>query len=473
MSINEIQPAIKSYFFGKGYRDLWNTIAESWKLNLGSAKSFWVTASRRWNNGSFEILAAIAMAFAALSVVLFGTLWFGILSAVHIVILAIFFSIIYLLFSFFWIIERIYMLWHGVFVVCPICHEKYDLPHYQCPNCSVIHTRLIPNSYGILKRTCQCGEKLPTTFYNGRNKLTAKCPNEHCARTLETGVAKPICIPIIGGPSVGKTCFLSAATRELIENVATRNSWKIRFLNSQNADMYARVAEDFENGVLPAKTVERTPTAFNFFVGSSKWSPEKLMYFYDSAGEAFHDTDDLVSHKFYGYLHGFLFVIDPFSIPELLEEYEDNLKIYGRQIKPSDLMLEDCFDTMLVNLEKNHDIKLEQRINKPCAVVINKIDAFDLEDRIGENAIRQFLMQNSEIKDPDKASKILCERFFKECGLESFLRKLEQKFKNYRFFPSSALGRIPEDKDVAFKPYGVKEPLMWLLGQADRKLKVD
>ena len=32
------QPAKLSYFFGKGYKDLWNTIKESWSRNINSAK---------------------------------------------------------------------------------------------------------------------------------------------------------------------------------------------------------------------------------------------------------------------------------------------------------------------------------------------------------------------------------------------------------------------------------------------------
>ena len=31
------QPAKMSYFFGKGYRDLWNTIKEASLSNIGSA----------------------------------------------------------------------------------------------------------------------------------------------------------------------------------------------------------------------------------------------------------------------------------------------------------------------------------------------------------------------------------------------------------------------------------------------------
>ncbi len=472
MADSNVQPAIKSYFFGKGYRDLGNTIKDSWFMNLVSAGDYWKKTVKFWNEGGLYMLGAVATAFAALSVVVFGTAWFLVLSTIHIVILAIFFSLIYISFSFLWLIERIYMFFRGIFVVCPFCHEKYDLPYYLCPNCKIVHTRLIPSSYGILKRTCQCGHELPTAFFNGRNKFEARCPIPRCSRTIETQETKPICIPVIGGPSVGKTCVLFAATHDLIETTAPKYSWKIRFLNQQNEDIYERVLQNFNQGVVPAKTVELTPVAFNFFVGSSRWSPEKIVYLYDSAGESFQNSDDLVSHKFYGYLHGFLFIIDPFSIPELLYEYESNLKLYGTQIKPSDLMLEDCFDTMLINLEKNHKIRRDQQINKPCAVVINKIDAFDLEYRIGESAAKSLMIKDPKIKSMEEAVNRLCEELFMEWELGNVLRKLKHKFKTYRFFTCSALGHLPDNTKQPFQPYRVTEPLMWLLGQADKDMRV-
>ncbi len=465
------QPAIKSYFFDKGYKDLRDTIVDSWKRNLASAKGFWGKAEGFWAQGGPHMLLAVGAAFAALSVVVFGSAWFLVLSLVHIVILFIFFSIIYLAFTFLWAVERTYMFWHGIFVVCPYCHEKYNLPFYLCPNCNTAHTRLIPGSYGILKRTCLCGEILPTTFYNGRKKLEAKCPNANCSRTIDVEITKPICVPIIGGPSVGKTCFLAASTKDLVEKIAPRNSWKIRFTNKQNENLYKRIISDYRKGIAPAKTVDLTPTAFNFFIGSNDWSPEKIMYFYDSAGEAFQNTDQLVSHKFYGFLHGFIFIIDPFSIPELLDDYKSNLKLYNTRLKPSDLMLEDCFDAMVINLEKNHRIKQDKRIKMPCAIIINKVDAFDLEDRIGEAAARRLMMKNTDIPSIDHAVNQLCEELFLEWSLGNFLRKLKHKFKRYRFFTCSALGRMPGGVGRPFQPYRVSEPLMWLLGQADKNLR--
>lgn len=473
MANTNAQPAIRSYFFGKGFKDLFRTISSSRKMNQTSSNDYKRKSSQLIKEyGYFAgIFPAAAMIFAAISVVIFGTAWFLALSSVHIVILAVLFSLVYIFLFVILLAENVYMIKNRIFTACPFCHTKSSLPYYLCPNCKAVHTRLVPGSYGILKRTCECGQKLPTTFFNGRNKLEAKCPNPGCLKEIQAKETTPVCIPIVGGPSVGKTCFLFAATRCLIEDIAAKNSWNVRFLNERNEEMYNRLSRDFAQGIVPAKTVELNPTAFNFFVGSSRWSPEKAMYLYDAAGEAFDRSDELVKHKFYGYIHGLVFLIDPFSIPELAAEYDKELKLGAAGIKPSEMMLEDTFDTMMINIEKNHGIKHDQKINRPCAVVINKIDAFDLDNKIGSTAADDLVRQRpNEIKSVEIAVDILCREFLTDLGLANFLRKLDRKFKTNRFFTCSTLGHWEEGK--AFRPYGVSEPLTWLLGLADKDLAV-
>ena len=471
MNQEKIQPAIKSYFFGKGYRDLGGTIRDSWLSNWETAKEFGSKFADYCSQGEWYYFLAAWAGFAAFSVVLFGTIFFVAISAVHIAILGTFFLLVYLSFTLIWGIDKLYRVRKKIFTACPVCHHKSELPVYRCRKCGTAHTNLIPNSYGIIKRTCNCGEKLPTSFLNGRAKLEGACPK--CSKSLGNGTGTtPICIPIIGGPSVGKTCYLMAAANGLIEDIAPKKSWETPFLDPRNEDMYNRALQDFNKGIVPAKTTELTPTAFNFFVKSKKWSPDKLLYFYDAAGEAFQDSSELLTHRFYGYLHGYLFIIDPFSIPELLNEYEENLKIHGSEIRPSDMMLEDAFDTMLINLEKNHKIKRDERIDKPCAVVINKIDAFDLEDRIGHKAVKDHMIKHPDLKDFKEAENQLIQKQFKSWGLGNFLRMLEQKFKTYRFYTCSALGGIPDGSGKKFQPYRVEEPLLWLLGKANKDLRV-
>lgn len=463
------QPARKNYFFEKAYKDLYNIIAYSWYKNTMSAKYYW-TKTKQFKNTDpkfFWRFVAIGTAFASLSLVIFGTIFFLALSAIHLIILTSIFFIIYISFNVFWAVDKIYRFWRSIFVACPVCHFKADLPHYICPNCKQKHTLLIPSSYGILKRRCQCGELLATTFFNGRNELPAICSN--CKTEIKTREAAPICIPIVGGPSVGKTCFLFSAVNGFFKKIAPENAWKIRFLDHYNNQIYNKVLSNFNKGIVPAKSRELTPTAFNFFINSNTWSPDKIMYFYDAQGESIKSSDILVRHKFYDYFHGLIFIIDPFSIPELMADYQISLKRYNQAIKPSDMMLDDAFDTLIINLEKNYQLKRDQTIKQACAIVINKIDAFDLSDRIGENAAKELMKLDTSIDNIPDAINKLCKDKFIEWGLGHFIRNLDYKFINYRFFTCSALGHLPNNNNNAFQGYGATEPLMWLLNQIDKK----
>src|SRR5258708_3755286 len=60
------EPAIKSYFFGKGYTDLAATIAESWERNLASAREHFARASRLTSTDKGEKALAIIQATAGI-----------------------------------------------------------------------------------------------------------------------------------------------------------------------------------------------------------------------------------------------------------------------------------------------------------------------------------------------------------------------------------------------------------------------
>ena len=48
---------------------------------------------------------------------------------------------------------------------------------------------------------------------------------------LEDRESRPFCIPIVGGRSVGKTAYITAFSREFLENVAPKNGLEIEFYN--------------------------------------------------------------------------------------------------------------------------------------------------------------------------------------------------------------------------------------------------
>ena len=446
----KIQPAIKSYFFEKGYNDLWNTIKCSWKYNLAYAQLYFTkTNDDNW-------FAKITYFAAGLSVVSFGTAFFLCISVLHIVFL--FFMLIYITFTIIWASDAIYRIKRRAFMACPSCYEKSILPVYHCSKCNAEHDSLWPSEYGILNRTCKCGEELPTTFFNGRSRLMASCPS--CKNTIESLEARPIVIPIIGAPSVGKTFFVFSMVYYIKEILTKKTGYKFDFMNTYNESIYNSEISTLHSGQILRKTTENNPIALNFFL--SKNNAKSLLFFYDSAGEAFTNTQHLSQHKFYNYFHGLIFIIDPFSIPDIFNEYNSQLST-NTSIRPSSYPLEDVYDASIINLEKSYGFKVTEKITKPVAILLSKVDAFDLQNKIGKNAIQELLAVDKNIKNEQEAMNKLCKDFLSANGMDALLRKIEWKFPNSSFFAISSGGK---------NSIGIDNATYWLLGKIDKAYNI-
>ena len=449
----EKQPAIKSYFFEKGYKDLRNTIREGWQTNLSEARD---------NFNQFETTLPGAFHFGVgVSIIVFGSIVFGLTSLVHILLLLAVAGVIYFAFSVIWGADKLYRAVNKIFVACPHagCYHNFDIPVYHCPNCGVGHTRLHPGPYGILKRTCQCGAKLPQTFLNGRKKLYATCPK--CEQPIDAKESRPIVIPVIGAPSVGKTCFVTSLVHQLKEDIAPRDEMLFEFTDEVSKLSYERNLATFEVGSTPLKTVEAQPTAINIFLQPKNQTLRRILYLYDPAGEAYLDTTNTQVHRFYNYFHGAFFLIDPFSIPDFHHEYAD--QIDTNSVRPSTEPLEDVYDRIIINLEKNFGIKPHQKVKAPFAVLLTKVDVADLEDKFGESAGQRIQESDPEkFKTLGEAQHEACREFLEEYGMGYMLDRFDAKFKNYRFFAVSSAGSNSQ---------GVEEPLRWLFQHIDRKLK--
>ena len=151
----------------------------------------------------------------------FGSLITAFTTFAHIAVLFAFFAFIYMGFGLLWLIDRIYIMINKIKNACPNpdCQASFLIPTYECPGCGEKHTNLVPSKYGILKRTCLCGTKLPTTFLNGRGQLKAYCPECDTALSGDTA-SRQYAFPVIGGPSVGKTCFINMAIDQMMSDVA-------------------------------------------------------------------------------------------------------------------------------------------------------------------------------------------------------------------------------------------------------------
>ncbi len=463
---NRKQPAKLSYFFGKGYVDLWNTIKEAWSRNFYAIKMQFSMAAEKGIfsfGGGMRIVAGIA-------ILVFGSMisWFT--TMFHIGVLFTFFVLVYVMFGLVWLIDRLFIVIKKIGNACanPECQAKFLIPVYECPNCKVKHTKLVPGRYGILKRTCQCGQKLPTTFLNGRGKLQAYCPACDTPMSGRTD-SQQYAFPVVGGPSVGKSCFINMTIEQLMNNVAPAQGWEMTFLTEEDKKEHALAMRNLNQGVRLVKTELDALTAYQVNLKLPKTKTERRIYIYDISGEKFSTSSDFQNNLAYTYSNGFVFMIDPLTLAQFAMEVEDkvDLSTYGASSKDFDEIL----NIMLINLEKMFGLKDKDTLSRHLAIVINKVDIPGMEEKVGESAVQQYLSDHADTcQSAMDARDAVCRDFLTDYGAGNFVRTAEAKFKSVRYFTCSALGHNHEGQ--AYEGKGVVDPMLWLLQQVDPGVKI-
>lgn len=476
---SSLQPAKKSYFFGKGYTDVTNTIKGAWQRNFQSIGKYKDNiADARYSGKSGFAFQLILNILVMIAVIVFGSIITAVVSVINIVVVLVMMIVIYVGFSIIWLADRIYLMKKKIFTACHECKEKSLIPTYLCAKCGAKHTNLTPGVYGILNRTCvgedpnsYCGEKLPTTFFNGRRNLEAICP--YCSTPLADRESVPICIPIVGGRSVGKTAFITAFSKQFIDKVAPSKSWEIEFYNTSKENIYKEIEQDYLTGSTrmtdrPQDINKASSVSFSFFVKGAQFKPERLVHVYDIAGEVFTDNSENEIQKQYEYCQGIVLIIDPFAIPTVKYRCEDKLSsedIAG--IGKADI--NGIVDSFLNKLREVTGLSDKKMSSVPLAVVIGKIDSAGLATEIGDAAVKiKMATFPDKFTDYYDTQDYLCRKFLKENGMESFLNNVDLKFKDNRFFSCSAIGHT-RDKG-RYNPQGVLPPMQWLFGKADLKM---
>lgn len=466
------QPAKKSYFFDKGYRDMGNTIKGAWTRNMASISHYRDNLGDLGDKGAVgKLFFGIVNILAMVAVIICGSIITAVITLANIAVLVVFMGIVYIGFSAIWLLDRLYLIRKKIFTACHECKEKSLIPTYICPKCGAKHTNLTPGVYGILHRQCNCGEKLPVTFFNGRKNLTAECPA--CGHRLMDRESRPICIPVVGGRSVGKTAFITAFSREFIEQVAPQKGLDIEFYNAQKESIYQEITRDYAAGstrmtARPKDVHAASSVSFSFFVKNPALSPERLVHIYDIAGEIFTDNSENEIQKQYEYCQGVVLIIDPFSIPSVRYKYEELLS-------PEDVAgigradINTIINSFLNKLREVTGLSDSKMSTVPLAVVISKIDCAGLDQDVGDLAVNKLMRAEPDrFKDFFDTQDYLCRKFLRENGMESFLNNICIQFKTNRFFACSAIGH-PRDKEQ-YRPKNVLPLMEWLFRCADPKM---
>lgn len=465
------EPAYRQYYFRKAYRDYELVVRKSWVPNRAAADWVVKTGTKLFTNGAgvwftwplgvtFFALAAAGAVAAAIAYFIFGI--------VHLVIVVTCAALAFSLALLLRFVEYVSMLWRRIFLVCPNagCYKKISLPIYICPHCGAQHKRLIPGSYGIIRRQCKCGTKLPTLFLFGRNHLPSICPHKECGQPLSTtmGVVRNLHVPIVGGPAAGKTSFLMANMCELQQR-ADSGTLSLEFPEKKHQTLFEKSRQNFSRGILLDKTASDSPDAFlvNFKDGKGH---EGLMYVYDAAGELYQRTDVLRRHTYYEYTHGILFLLDPFSLAQVQTDFALDLKAAEALIKPCEEQPQDVYARMIGTL-REHSGMGNRFSSVPVAIVVTKADAFGLSRDIQSAAEEVTVIsgngnnRGSHRKNNPESQAV--RTWLLSHGEGNLVRSIEHDFKDIDYFYCSALGRLPDGRVAPFKPQGVLDPLDWIL----------
>lgn len=482
----EKQPAKINYFFKDGYVEFGSTIAatfsrcgevisDSWHAVTDSFSEMWgyaldVIAMDSPFTGFFKaigyaFLFGLAIGRLILSTLLTPVIAF-IISAVQAVVLLIMMIMFYMLYLVVAFADWLYRSIKRISSSCPRCQEKYDLPAYICA-CGAKHTRLVPSKYGVFSRTCNCGRKLKTTFFNGRHKQPGKWVCPKCEYELGGPLQVDIPIPVVGGPSAGKTCYISMAISQIEKN-ATSNGLIFEYKsNIKLGDDYEENKRDMSHGRLPTKTSDLRMKYYQFYLTPQGEKVRNLISLCDVAGEAYDSNLEIGKQIGYKYANAFLMVVDPLSVKKYREEVaaQINVKKYGA----SDRAMDEVLDVLITTLENMNCLNAKNMIKTDVAVVFTKCDIPGLEDKIGGDAVRRY-MQLHDVRSKYDATNKVCEEFLIQYEEENFLNSLKSKFKSIQFFTCSALGHV-EDGNL-FNPVGVEEPALWLIDKASASINL-
>ncbi len=460
------EPAIRSYFFGPGYVQLGKTIKTAFRFNADSGKKVNATAARFKRTGGIwgackTIGAWIYQLVSYIIIFLVGTALCAVFSLIHGSITTVFMLLTYVVFSLTWLVDRLYLIKNKIRSDCPHCHSHFLIPYFMCPKCGEIHKKLVPGPYGIWKHTCTCGQKLPSTFFNGRSKLEAFCPN--CNASLVASNARPIVFQLVGGSKAGKTVFMAAFFHDYLERLSAKKSVKVTI--SEQYRPYFQELEQWYQGIDCPATAQLNSQMYPLLIDSDL-GVRRQFSIYDIAGEMFDGftADNEIQQQQFHYCDGLIFLIDPFSSGKLRS---DRMQTGEDMSDFSDMAPEDVAANFINYLIRTGHAKANTRCNIPIAVVVAKADVREVKRVVGPAKIQSIMRKNPEkYQTLQQARDEECRNFLFDIGLSATVESLETQFSNLHYFPASAMGHTPDGSE--YEPWGVTEAVEWMLPLADK-----
>ncbi|MEU8001311.1 hypothetical protein AB0B66_09155 [Catellatospora sp. NPDC049111] len=338
--------------------------------------------------------------------------------------------------------RAIVTVWQSVFrarASCPSCFAVTRLPAYRCPGAHPggdnLHRSLLPGRLGIWWRRCTCGTRLPTTVIRAR-RLQAVC--QRCNHPLHAGagMARDVRIPVFGAASAGKTHLIMGGLvalhgqNELGVRVASADH-----ISERTFEGYRQVVS--ADGAAAKTPVDRAPFAVTTRIEKDGPWPQTLVHVFDASGEALVSPTRNADFSYLDFARTLLFVLDPFSIPDVRDQLTLSFKELVPTVNAALLDPEESYNGT-VNRLRGYGVKTGgQRL----AFVLSKADLL----------VRLPIGEDLSVTRSESAAvrRWLCAR-----RLENLVDTAEKDFGEVRFFFVSA-------KDTT--RHGALQPFSWLL----------
>lgn len=460
MSKKLVEPAKLNYFFGASWEDLGKTIKRAFQLNANSISSSCKDISDAWTYGGFfkKLVALFENVIKIVIIALLGTVYALVFSAIHSVIVTIIMLVFYVVFGIVWVLDRLYLMANKSRTDCPICKRSYLIPAYRC-TCGEIHYQLVPNKYGVWKHKCKCKNKLPSTFLSGRSKLEATCPV--CTTKVAAGEVKPVVFQLIGGAGSGKTVYLTALFHQIFDKINEKNVVKYE-IPDEFQPYFDDLQRWYDGEECPA-TIQMSSQMYPLVLDVGK-GMKRQFSIYDIAGEMF-GSDVIYSQDMerqFQYCDGLFFVMDPYGGSKLIDENIDASDF--SQVSANNVVTN--FVNYFISTKHTNATK---RSEKKVSVLIVKADIKEIKKNIGPAKIHSIYNSNQEqYSSEQECRNQVCKQYLNDMGLGSAVNELEVHFKNVNYYPVSSMGHKKDGSQ--YMPWGVIEPLQWMLSSADKEL---
>lgn len=364
--------------------------------------------------------------------------------------------------------ENIKMKRYNVSHPCPICGEHSE-PAVYLSDGIPLHVPLRPSVWGMFNITHPVtGEKMPTLFLNGKDRLERRCV--HCDNLISAKVGAEKHIAVAGVPNSGKSTLLYRIISEL-SRMKVGNENICTFTDNMGSDETS--VKSFLDSInkgqkmefFPEKTAEGRHKSIQMLAQNPSGSLPYRLYINDIAGEMFTSySNQYEDAPFFKNTNVLIFALDPFTMkaneldfsPEFASWYKDN--VGDKKDLDGKVDLDEAFSTLVNTISKYKKEKDFTKIKLMITYV--KTDTGYLKDLSDKND-----------------SALLREFAISEMGLESLISKLESKGFDISYYSMSAaddaaksgissyISDILDALNISFKNLSEKQ-------LADRKTKM-